>query len=226
MLAIDTSEAACSAALLVEGEVHSCFEMAARRHSERILPMMQSLLLESGYNLRDMDGLAFGRGPGSFTGLRIASGVIQGAALGADLPVVPVSTLRALAQATHRLHGAVQVLSALDARMEEVYWGAFTLDDRASMQPMMDEVVCRPTALPSVGDGAWWGAGSGWQAYTQLLTKHTSAHLLQVLPDMQIQARDIVCLAAADFIAGKAIDPESAIPVYLRDNVAKKGIGT
>ncbi len=222
LLAIDTTESACSAALLVDGEIHSRFELAARTHSERILPMMQSLLSEAGYGLNSLDALAFGRGPGSFTGLRIAAGVIQGAALGADLPVVPVSSLRTLAQGAFRVHGAAQVLSALDARMAEVYWGAYALDDNELMQPLIDEMVCAPASVPTAGKGEWCGVGSGWQAYAQTLREHSAAHLSQVLPDMQIEAQDIAHLAAADFIAGKAIDPEYAIPVYLRDNVAKK----
>jgi len=222
LLAIDTTESACSAALLADGEIRSRLELAARGHSERILPMMQSLLSEAGYVLQDLDTLAFGRGPGSFTGLRIAAGVIQGTALGADLPVVPVSTLRALAQGAFRLNRASRVLSALDARMAEVYWGAYALDDSELMQPLIDEMVCAPASVPAAGEGEWYGVGSGWQAYAQILQEHTGAHLSQVLPDRQIEAQDIAHLAAADFMAGKAIDPEYAIPVYLRDNVAKK----
>lgn len=224
ILAIDTSEAACSAALLADGEIYSRFELAPRGHSERLLPMMQALLSEAEYTLQDLDSLAFGRGPGSFTGLRIAAGVIQGAALGADLPVVAVSTLRALAQGAYRLHDAAQVLSALDARMQEVYWGAFALDDGNCMQALIDEMVCAPAAVPSAPEGAWYGAGSGWQTYSQVLGDQAAVHLKQVLPNLQIDAQDIAQLAAADFIAGKAIDPEYAIPVYLRDNVAKKKV--
>ena len=153
LLAIDTAESACSAALMVDGEVRSRMEQAARGHSERILPMMQSLLSEAGCSLNDLDTLAFGRGPGSFTGLRIAAGVIQGSALGAGLPVVPVSTLRALAQGAFRMHGARQVLSALDARMAEVYWGAYALDGKDLMQPLIDELVCAPEAVPVAGKG-------------------------------------------------------------------------
>lgn len=222
LLAIDTTESACSAALLADGEIHSRLELADRGHSERILPMMQSLLSEAGYVMNDLDTLAFGRGPGSFTGLRIAAGVVQGCALGANLPVVPVSTLRALAQGAFRLNRASQVLSALDARMAEVYWGAYALDDDGLMQPLIDEMVCAPASVPTAGEGKWFGVGSGWQAYAQIFQELTGAHLIQVLPDRQIEARDIACLAAADFMAGKAIDPEYAIPVYLRDNVAKK----
>lgn len=222
LLAIDTAESACSAALLVDGEVLSLMEQAARGHSERILPMMQSLLSEAGCSLNELDALAFGRGPGSFTGLRIAAGVIQGAALGAGLPVVPVSTLRALAQGAFRMHGARQVLSALDARMAEVYWGAYVLGDNDLMQPSIDELVCGPSGVPAAGKGAWFGVGSGWQAYPKDLEERAAANLVQVLPDMQIDAQDMLHLAAADFMAGRAVEPEYAVPVYLRDNVARK----
>ena len=222
LLAIDTTESACSAALLVDGEIYSCLESADRGHSERILPMMQSLLAEAGFGLHELDSLAFGRGPGSFTGLRIAAGVIQGTALGANLPVVPVSTLRALAQGAHRVHGVSDVLSALDARMAEVYWGACKLDESGIMQPSMVELVCAPDAVPPVAEGEWRGAGSGWQAYGQILQERTGVHEDRVLPTMQIEAQDIARLAAADFAVGMAVGPEHAIPVYLRDNVARK----
>ena len=222
LLAIDTAESACSAALLLDGKVLSHMEQAVRGHSERILPMMQSLLSEAGCSLNDLDTLAFGRGPGSFTGLRIAAGVIQGAALGAGLPVVPVSTLQTLAQGAFRQHGAGQVLSALDARMAEVYWGAYALDNNGLMQPLLDELVCAPETVPAAGKGDWFGVGSGWQAYAQVLRQHAGANIIKVSPDMQIDAQDMVPLAAADFMAGKAVDPEYAIPVYLRDNVARK----
>ena len=120
LLAIDTSEDACSAALCVGDEILERFEIAPRRHTELILPMMDGLLKEAGLSLRGLDALAFARGPGSFTGVRIATAIVQGVALGAGLAVVPVSSLQALAQGARRVHGAGQVLSALDARMREV----------------------------------------------------------------------------------------------------------
>lgn len=222
LLAIDTTESACSAALLVGDEVHYCFELADRRHSERILPMMDSLLTDAGLSLKNLDALAFGRGPGSFTGLRIAAGVIQGAAFAASLPVVPVSTLRALAQGAFRERGAKRVMSALDARMAEVYWAACVLDNEQLMQPVTDELVCAPTEVPKMQAGEWCGAGSGWQAYAQVLSEQSGTTPSLILPELQIHAQDIARIAVADFIAGKAVNPEQAIPIYLRDNVAKK----
>lgn len=222
LLAIDTTESACSAALLMGDEVRYRFELADRRHSERILPMMDSLLADAGLSLNNLDALAFGRGPGSFTGLRIAAGVIQGAAFGAGLPVVPVSTLRALAQGAFREQGANRVMSALDARMAEVYWAAFVLDDEQLMEPVSDEMVCAPTEVPEVELGDWCGAGSGWQAYAQVLSEQSGVTPGLVLPELQVHAQDTARIAAADFVAGKAVDPEQAIPIYLRDNVAKK----
>lgn len=176
LLAIETSGASCSAALSIDGEVRQRLEIAPRRHGELILQMMDGLLAEASLRPQDLDAMAFGRGPGSFTGLRIAAAVIQGAAFGADLPVVPVSTLAALAQGCHRRTGAERVLCALDARMEEVYWGAFEADTQGLMRLVGEERVCAPEAA-SVGDdrvGAkhavqmqtnWYASGPGWAAY-------------------------------------------------------------
>ena len=147
LLAIDTSEDACSAALCVGDEILERFEIAPRRHTELILPMMDGLLAEAGLSLRGLDALAFARGPGSFTGIRIATSIVQGAALGAGLAVVPVSSLQALAQGARRLHGAGQVLSALDARMREVYWGAYRADDAGIMTEVVAEAEAALKAL-------------------------------------------------------------------------------
>ena len=148
LLAIDTSGDACSAALLLDGEIVQHAELAPRRHGELILPMMQGLLDQAGIALGALDALAFGRGPGSFTGVRIAAAVIQGAAFGAGLPVVPVSTLAALAQGQFRRGGQQRLLSALDARMNEVYWGGFTIGPDALATPCGAELVCPPGQAP------------------------------------------------------------------------------
>ncbi|MGB5493340.1 MAG: tRNA (adenosine(37)-N6)-threonylcarbamoyltransferase complex dimerization subunit type 1 TsaB, partial [Sedimenticolaceae bacterium] len=153
LLAIDTTEDACSAALLIDSEVAERFEIVPRRHSEILLPMMDGLLSDAGLRLRDLDALAFARGPGSFTGVRIAVSVAQGAAFGAQLPVVPVSSLQALAQGVRREQAAGAVLSALDARMREVYWGGYRADAMGIMRTVIADCVSAPQQVPPPGDG-------------------------------------------------------------------------
>lgn len=219
LLAIDTTEEACSAALLVDHAVAERFALAPRRHSELILPMMDGLLAEAGLRLVDLDALAFARGPGSFTGVRIAASVVQGAAFGADLPVVAVSSLQALAQGALRTHGAVAVLAALDARMAEVYWGAYRADAEGIMRPVIDEAVCAPRQV-SVPPGVdWHGVGSGWASHAAELGARCA---LQLPRDggALVHARDVAVLASVLFAAGEAVAAEQALPVYLRDEVA------
>lgn len=219
LIAIDTTEEACSAALLCEGAVVERFELAPRRHSELILPMMDGLLAEAGLRLTELDALAFARGPGSFTGVRIAASVIQGAAFGADLPVVPVSSLQALAQGGRRTHAADWVLSALDARMGEVYWGAYQADPAGVMRPVIDETVCAPWHVPVPEGGDWYGVGSGWAAHAPELGARCAMHLARDA-QARVHAQDVATLAAALFAAGEAVPAEQALPVYLRDEVA------
>jgi tRNA threonylcarbamoyladenosine biosynthesis protein TsaB len=190
-----------------------------RRHGELILGLVETLLGEGGLTLGDLDALAFGRGPGSFTGVRIATAVAQGLAFGADLPVVPVSTLAALAQGHHRTQGVRRSLAAFDARMGELYWGCFALDEQGHMLPVgCEELGSAPeVTLP---DGAGWhGVGSGWQAHGDALRQRLSGRLKTVTPEAVCESRDILVLAAADLAAGRAVAPEQALPVYLRDRV-------
>ena len=139
LLAIDTSTEACSAALGIGGDVRERYEFAPRQHAELILPMVDALLAEGQIKLKDLDGLAFGRGPGAFTGVRIATGVIQGLAFGAGLPVVPVSSLAALAQGAAPGHSSI--MSAFDARMGEVYWGAFAVDKQGLVRILRQTTI-------------------------------------------------------------------------------------
>jgi tRNA threonylcarbamoyladenosine biosynthesis protein TsaB len=222
ILAIETATEACSAALRVDSETIQRFEIAPRRHAALLLPFVESLLAEAGIDLNQVDAVAFGRGPGSFTGLRIAAGMAQGVAFGADLPVVPVSTLAALAQGTVREQGAKAVLAALDARMKEVYWGAFTCQREGLVKLIGEERVCAPedVSLPPPGD--WCGAGSGWETYADLLVSRCSIAADAVFAKQKPQAYDVAHLAAAIFERGGALPPEQAVPVYLRDKVANK----
>lgn len=223
LLAVDATEDACSAALLVDGAVGERFEIAPRRHSELLLPMLDGLLADAGLVLAQLDGLAFARGPGAFTGIRIATSVAQGAAFAADLPVVPVSSLHALAHGVHREHAASAVLSGLDARMGEVYWGAFRVDDRGRLQPVGAEVVCPAGAVPvpdlaGSGDG-WIGAGSAWAVYPQELVQ-AAGRPSAVHATWRVHALDVALLGARLLEAGAAVAAEDAAPVYLRNDVA------
>ncbi len=221
LLAVDTTEDSCSVALCVDDEMLWRFEIAPRRHSELILPMVDELLSEADLVVQQLDALAFSRGPGSFTGVRIATGVAQGIALGADLPVAPVSTLAALAQAALRTHGAKRVLSALDARMGEVYWARCHEKD-GCMVIDGEEQVGKPELKVQTSLNTAWGVGSGWGAYADLMRQSTGIPDQRILGDQRIHARDVATLGLAALFAGQTVAPENALPVYIRDNVAVK----
>ena len=215
LLALDTATECCSAALLHDGSVTARSEVIPRQHAQRLLPMIEELLGERQLRLQDVDALVFGRGPGAFTGVRIATGMVQGLAFAADKPVIAVSNLAALAQRAWREHGAETVAAAIDARMDEVYWGLYGLQDGV-MQLLDDERVCAPEAvsLPA-GVGSVAGAGTGWQ-YAERLAVTATQSWPQMLPD----ASDLITLALPRWQAGEVVDAADAQPVYLRDKVA------
>ncbi len=222
ILAIETATEACSAALLVGNEVQERFEIAPRQHGYLLLPFVESLLAAGGIALNRLDAIAFGCGPGSFTGLRIAAGMTQGLAFGADLPVVPVSTLAALAQGTITADRAEGVLAALDARMQEVYWGAYRCGDDGLAEPLGREMVCRPQAVRVPAPGHWVGAGSGWDSYAEVLAARCCVAPQDVHLDRRPHAADVARLAARALACGDTVSAERAIPTYLRDDVADK----
>ena len=220
LLAIETATDACSAALSIYGEIHERFEITPRGHTERILPMIDELLAAAGVSIGQMDALAFGRGPGAFTGVRIAVGVAQGIAFAADLPVVPVSTLAALAQGA----GADKVLAALDARMDEVYWGAYQCNAAGLMVRVGEECVSAPGEVPLPGGDNWQGAGIGWSAYEAALSARCAEQVTSWEGACYPHARDVALLGVAGHEAGHAVSAEQALPVYLRDKVTWKKI--
>jgi tRNA threonylcarbamoyladenosine biosynthesis protein TsaB len=180
---------------------------------------MDELLREAGLTLGQLDALAFARGPGSFTGVRIATAITQGAAFGANLPVVPVSSLQALAEGCRRRMNARDVLVALDARMQEVYWGAYRVDETGRPVPIIDEAVLAPADVVVPEHAEWHAVGSGWGAYHDLLTSRCE-NLQSIDPDVQIHAADVAQLAAYSLAAGQTVRAENALPTYLRDQVA------
>lgn len=221
LLAIDTSGAACSAALLLGEQVEQRLECTARRHGELILSMMQDLLDARTIRLRDLDAIVFGRGPGSFTGVRIAVAVAQGAAFGAGLPLVPVSTLAGIALGEFRRSRQTRLLVALDARMEEVYWGCFEVAADGDAHPRCAEQVCRPEAVEVPEGGGWMGVGPGWAAYPESLSARTGTHAREAAASAICEARDLLALGRIAFARGESISPELATPVYLRDRVTQ-----
>lgn len=220
LLAFDTATEWCTAALRLEDgcvfrQVH-----AGQKHSDLLVPMVMELLADAGLGLRDLDGLAYGMGPGSFTGLRIACGVAQGLALGADLPVLGVSTLEALAEEAWEIHGAEKVATCLDARMNEVYAGLYRRDG-AGWRVLAGPVVCPPAAAPIPDTGGYLGVGSGFAAYPAL-SEHFAETLIQVDGDIIPHARAIARLAAPRFARGEGLPAEAAEPLYIRDKIALK----
>lgn len=222
ILALDAATEACSAALYHDGEVRERFEIAPRRHAELLLPMARDLLAGGGWQLKDLDAFAFGRGPGAFTGVRIAVGLIQGLAYGAGLPVAPVSDLAAQALRCAREQGAGKVLCLQDARMGEIYWAAFDCRNPALPAALGPERVSEPSALPVADfDAEWHGAGNGWVAHETALAS-LAARLRGVGDVTHPHAGDIARLAAGMVERGETVDAIAATPSYVRDEVARK----
>ncbi len=219
ILALDTSTEACSCALAINGVVHERYVVAPQQHAALILPTIDSLLHEHKLSVDRLDALAWGRGPGSFTGLRIAAGVTQGLAFGAGLPVVEVSTLASLALEAWLTTGQARILACLDARIDEVYWGLFEIRDGLPVAAG-EEQLCRPEALPPdcPGEGSWIAAGNGL-AYAERFPSALTARLHQSLPGLLPRAGHIATIASAAFARGETVAAEDVRPVYLRDKV-------
>jgi tRNA threonylcarbamoyladenosine biosynthesis protein TsaB len=215
-IALDSSTEWCSAALWQDGEIAAIERRADHRHGELLLPMVERLLAQAGLGTQALDGVAFGAGPGAFTGLRIACGLAQGLAFSRDLPVVGISSLEALAECA----AAPRVIACLDARMREVYLAAF--ERRAEGWTVMREAACLPpdavAALPGGGD--WVGAGNGFAAHGEQLALRLGAALVAAWPALRPGAYAIARLAAPRFARGEGVDAALAVPHYLRDKVA------
>lgn len=230
ILALDTASQNCSAALLINGQLRATEELIDRGHAERILPMVDQLLSEAHLRLPDLSAIAFGRGPGSFTGVRLAASVTQGLACGAGLGVVPVSDLRAVAQRALELSAAPQrVLVCNDARMHEVYWACFERAPDGFAIAVSEERVSSPAGVvlpaqwsraPADSPARVLGAGSGFAAYPELgasLAASVTVARDRLLP----RAAEIALLAVLEVAHGQLLRPEQALPVYLRDDVAR-----
>lgn len=241
LLALDTSTEACSVALLYNGEKTYLSELAQRTHAKRILPMVDEILTDSGLKLNQLDALAFGRGPGSFTGVRVGAAIAQGLALGADVPVIPISNLTAMAQAAFELYQAENVAAAIDARMNEVYFSQLVREKKCTdfgqffvWKNLIPEQVCSPekalvqlanstalnittsTAL-NIATSTALRVGTGWNAYAQFATKGLTGSDIE-LPD----ARYMLELAHVEWLQQKMISALEIEPIYLRNEVTWK----
>jgi tRNA threonylcarbamoyladenosine biosynthesis protein TsaB len=228
LLAIETSTEACSVAVWIDGRVLERFEIAPRRHTELVLPWAGELLAEAGITKSELDAIAVGRGPGAFTGVRLAVALVQGMALALDKPVLPISTLAALAlpaaQARHDASTAEEspprILAAIDARMGELYLGLFRHDAKLSLLALGDEWMALPSDPQIKTDGPLIGVGSGFAADAQSLKTSLGAQLIEVDASALPHAADIARLAALAFDRGEAIAADLLEPAYLRDKVA------
>lgn len=215
ILAIETSSELASAALLHGGRVIAREASGVQTHSQTLLPMVQELLAEASLALAQCDAVAFGAGPGSFTGVRTACGVAQGLAFGLDLPVVPVSTLLAMAQACRDKCGADDMLVLLDARMEEVYWAQYRYRD--GWQTVSEPALSAPSSIAAPADAVV--CGNGLRAYGSAFASLTAAARAS-LPEIIPHAAQIAALAQIELDAGRTVNARDAQPVYLRNKVA------
>lgn len=223
VLAIDAATEACSAALLADGALSERFEVIGRGHAGRLLPMADELLRAAGLTVRELDGIAFGRGPGGFTGLRVAAGIAQGLAAGADRPIVAVSNLAAVAAGAAgagRASGSGRVLACMDARMGQVYWAAYESAD-AIPRALTEERLSAPADVRLPPGAPWSGAGHGFSAYPEIAARLGDA-LASVDAGVLPHAADIAHLAAGELAAGRGLSPAQGLPVYLRDDVVHR----
>ncbi|HLD09589.1 MAG TPA: tRNA (adenosine(37)-N6)-threonylcarbamoyltransferase complex dimerization subunit type 1 TsaB [Methylophilaceae bacterium] len=217
LLALDTSTEYLSLALWLDGKIFTRDLLAGQTHSQQVLPLLRELLDEAKVSINDLDGIAFGAGPGSFTGLRIGCGVAQGLAFGANLPVVGVSTLLALAQA----NGSEKVMACMDARMGEIYHAAYVKNNEG-WNEVSAVGLSKPDVMPPLAGDGWVGIGNGWQSYAQQLETCYGSQIRQIFPDAHPQAVAIAELARPLFEAGLGQAAAEAAPIYIRNKVAFK----
>lgn len=217
ILALDTSTEYLSLALLLDGETICRETHAGIRHSDLILPMLEVLLVEAGTSLSRLDGIAFGQGPGTFTGIRIGCGVAQGLAFGADLPVVGVSTLLALAESVTQ----DSAIACLDARMGEVYHAAYQRV-AGEWREIHAPGLYAPRDVPPVAGAEWVGIGSGFSVDDGALRQRYTGQLSHVFEERFPHAREIAQIAQRRFCLGHGVPAWEAAPLYIRDKVALK----
>ena len=221
LLAVDTATEACSAALFIDGELTGRDAVSPRDHTKLILPMIDELMAEAKLKPNQLDALAFGRGPGSFTGVRIAAGVIQGIAFAHDLPVAPISNLAAVTQGFFDTNNEDTAFVAMDARMDEIYWAVYRRSSSGLAELIGQERVTPAEAI-NFPDMNGVGVGTGWDRYSKILSTRLGKQLIRFECGNLPRASAIAKLGVEALRLGKTVPAELALPVYLRDKVAKK----
>ncbi|CAB1276316.1 tRNA (adenosine(37)-N6)-threonylcarbamoyltransferase complex dimerization subunit type 1 TsaB [Candidatus Nitrosacidococcus tergens] len=217
LLALDTTTEICSIALAVNGAIYEHSIATHQGHSEHILNMINMLLAETEVSLSAIDLLAFGKGPGSFTGLRIGIGIAQGIAFARDIPAIPVSSLAAIAQS----HESKKSLVAIDARIGEVYWGVYEKEDSGLTILKENELVCSPQEAPYVQGDDWLGLGSGWRSYENQLATRFNKSVIGWNSECYPKANAIAALAVDIFAQGISVTAEEILPTYIRNKVVR-----
>lgn len=222
LLAFDTTTEACSVALLQDDHITEYFILASNKHTEIILPMIKNLLANHQLTLDDLTAIAFTRGPGSFTGLRVGAGIAQGLAFAANKPVVPVSTLATLAYQAHSQYQADFIIPAIDARMNEIYCAAYHIEND-KIESLMPEMLCSPSALtiPATNQASkpWFAIGSAWDNYAEKLQPIASHHIQFTIANAYPKACYVAMLGKKQWLNNEHCSAEQALPIYLRDKV-------
>lgn len=223
LLAIETSTEACSVGLLIDNQIVSDHRMSPQQHGALVLPMIDALMSEAGITSSQLDAVAYGRGPGSFTGVRIGVALTQGIALGADVGVVGISTLHTVAQGVHRLHGDRHIAVSLDARMAEIYFATYSVnDDTGLASPVVQECICTPATVPCIElIQPWVWCGSGAERYAGVLQPQTPGKPVELRQEAWPHAHDLLLLAQSRYQTGEMTSADEAAPVYLRNKVAE-----
>lgn len=216
LLALETSSNACSVALQAGEKVYASHVVAPMQQTRQILPVIQSLLAQANLNLKDLNAIAFGCGPGSFTGVRVASSVTQALGFVEKIPIISISSLAAIAQAAWLEQQYSQCLVAVDARMNQVYWAAYKINEIGLAELQGEEQVCLPDEIKPIAKGEWSGVGDGWAKYEPVLTTKLGFEPIEINVNQLPSAEAVLTLAQKKFERGEWVEPAAALPVYLR----------
>ena len=218
LLAIEAATEACSAAVLIDDEIIEKYQVAPRQHNELLLPMCEQVLADAGVSLSQLDAIAFGCGPGAFTGVRIAAGVAQGIAFAHDLPAASVSTLANLA-CQAEVDSDTLVLPAIDARMSEIYWATYRKKSDFNVELVFEEKVQAPEAIDIMQQSFAYGLGTGWGTYFNILQKKTSLDQKNINAEALPRAKVTAYLGEQKVLSEELVDAANILPVYLRNKV-------